>query len=86
MSNNNEVIREVEVDGKVIESVIYDKLLPALEDIQKNHAILAMLTMTVLLMKPEITLDELQSTVMGVSGYIVTAITTPSGSDTALVN
>ena len=60
-------IRNVEVDSAVIEDIIDNRLSPALNGLRRDHGVLAMLTFSILLMKPDIDADALQAAVMGMS-------------------
>lgn len=71
---NSDSIHEVEINGSRIQDLIETKLLPSLAGVEVDHAILAMLTMIVLLAKPTVSLDLLQKTVMSVSQYIVLSL------------
>jgi hypothetical protein len=74
------VIRQVEVSGEVIENIVYDRLVPALNEVDAKHAVLSMLTFSVILMKPSIQIEELQHVVMSVSEALVTALVPAEGS------
>lgn len=63
---------KIEVSGAEIQNLILNTLAPAVEGKPVTHSILAMLTFSVMLMKPNIDIKELQECVMGASSYIVT--------------
>ena len=67
-----QAIFKIEVSGAEIQNLILNTLAPAVEGKPVTHAILAMLTFSVMLMKPYIDVKELQECVMGASSYIVT--------------
>lgn len=65
------MIEQVEVDGNIIEGLIYDSLLPVLEGQKTGHAIMGCLGTACLLMKPELSMDELQGAIMAASEAII---------------
>ena len=67
------------VDGPDIQKMIWDHLLPAVTGLPKDQAIIGMLALSTLLMKPNASLDELQSAIQGATQVIVTALSTPTG-------
>lgn len=73
------VIREVEVSGSIIEDIVYEKLVPALNEVDAKQAVLAMLTFCTILMKPSVTVEELQQAVMSSSEALVTALVPAEG-------
>lgn len=73
------VIREIEVDGATIEDLVYERLVPALENVDAKHAVLAMLTFCAVLMKPSIKIEELQQTVLSTSQALVASLVPAEG-------
>lgn len=71
---NQPMIESVSVDGRDIQKLIFDKLGPALDGEKMAHSILAMLTFTVLLLKPDIELEEVQKIVMSTSEFLVMSL------------
>jgi hypothetical protein len=65
------LIHSVEVDGSEIQTLIFDKLAPACEGEKLAHSVLGMITFSILLMKPDIDVDQLQDVVMSTSEYMV---------------
>ncbi len=63
------------VEGKAIHEVIWGRLMPSLEGVRLDEAILSMLTFTVLLMKPDVELEVLKAAVQSASETMVLAIT-----------
>ena len=61
----------MEVDGSVIQQLMYEKLMPACEGEHTGHAILALLTLSVIMMKPDVTTEQLRNCVMGMSEHVV---------------
>lgn len=75
----NPLIYKVEAAGDIIQKMILEDLSPAVEGKPVSHAVLAMLTFSVMLMKPDVTVEQLQDCVMGASSYIVTYLSENSG-------
>ena len=67
-----QAIFKIEASGAAIQDLILNTLAPAVDGKPVAHSILAMLTFSVMLMKPTIDIKELQECVMGASSYIVT--------------
>lgn len=65
------IIETVEVDGSVIQQLMYEKLMPACEGEHTGHVILALLTLSVIMMKPDITSEALKNCVMSMSEQVV---------------
>lgn len=65
------LIETVEVDGETIQQLMYEKLMPACEGEHTGHAILALLTLSVIMMKPDVTTEQLRNCVMGMSEQVV---------------
>jgi hypothetical protein len=68
-------IQNVTVEGRDIQRLIFDRLAPAVEGEPLSHTVLAMLTFSVLLMRPNIDLDLLQDVVMSTSEHMIMAMT-----------
>lgn len=73
-STPGSVIEEVEIDGKTIQMLIKERLLPALEGLPVGYALLSMLTTCVLIMKPDCEVEELKSAVHAASETLVLAL------------
>ena len=67
-------IFHIEASGEKIQSIIRDKIGPAVDGELLSDAVIAMLAYSTLLMKPDITVDHLQKCVMETSGYLITMI------------
>ena len=65
------LIQSVEVDGRDIHALIFNKLRPAVQGEQISHSVLAMLTLSALLMKPDIEIEALQDIVMDTSKHML---------------
>lgn len=81
----NPLIRSVSVNGKDIQRIVYDKLAPACETEELDHAILSMLTFTVILIKPDIKEQQLKDAVMNVSEYLILQLMDESTEDAPTV-
>ena len=79
------MIRAVSVSGKDIQRIVYDKLAPACEAEQLEHAVLSMLTFSIILMKPSIDVDTLQEVVMNTSQHIILQLMDEATEDTPRV-
>ena len=67
------------IDGEDIQRLIFNKLGPACEGEQLSHAVLGMLTLTVLLLKPQVDIAQLQECVKGTSEYMMMVLSEPVG-------
>lgn len=67
-------INEAHTTIGAINDVIQQRLAPALEGTEESVAIASMLTLILLLMKPEIEADEIATKVQDISAYLVTLI------------
>ena len=66
-------------DPEVIQRIIKDKLQPALKDERTDYIILALLTLVVTTLKPDVTISKLQEVVHGTSGYLVSCLIESAG-------
>lgn len=64
-------ISHIEVEGEVIQDLILRKIAPAVQGERKAHAILALLSMSVMLMKPDVEVETLKDTVMHMSETMI---------------
>lgn len=71
------VIVETELKGEEVEQIIVRRLVPAVADVERGKAMLALLTFFVVLSKPDLSAELLKSTVKGASEYIVMSLTEP---------
>ena len=67
----NPVIQHVSVDGRDIQRLIFDKLVPTVEGEELMHSVLAMLTLVFILLYPDIKMDDLQKAVMNTSEFMI---------------
>ena len=65
-------VYRMQATGEEIQDIIKIKLAPAIDGEPMSIAILGMISLSILLMKPDITLERLQECLDGVSGYIIT--------------
>lgn len=63
-----------EVPGAEIQQLIWERLMPALDGLPIPHAVLAMLSFCVIILKPNATPDELGFTVEEASKMIITSL------------
>ena len=71
-----EQVTHFAVDGPDVQKMIWDHLLPAVTGQPKDHAIIGMLALSALLMKPDATMDELSAAIQGATQVLVTALST----------
>ena len=71
MTNQPPVIEQLEVDGEAVQKVVFDNLMPALDQLPLGLAITSMLAFCVLLMKPNISGDGLSEVLGETSKFIV---------------
>lgn len=69
------MIQQVSVDGKDIQRLIFDRLMPAIEGEPLGHSVLSLLTLSVLLMRPDIDIEKLQDVVMSTSEHMILSMT-----------
>ena len=72
-------IVRITAPGEVIQRIIQEKLQPALADERADYIILALLTLVITILKPDIAITKLQEVVHGASGYIVSCLTDSTG-------
>ena len=65
-------IYKIEASGEEVQKIITSKLVPAIDGQELGHAFIALLTLSVLLIKPNVEANQLKECVMGVSSYIIT--------------
>jgi hypothetical protein len=68
------LVQQVSVDGKDVQRIIFDRLVPAIEGEDFKNSVLSMLTLAILMMKPNIAIEQLEQVVMGTSEYMVMAM------------
>jgi hypothetical protein len=68
----------VEVDGKEIQELIFSKIAPACDGHPMGHVILGMLTFTILLLKPQVEIEELRDCVLQTSEFMTMTLDNPS--------
>jgi len=57
-----------------IDAIIQGKLVPALDGEDVEVGVVSLLVMTLLLVRPDLNMDELQEHLLGLSGYLATVI------------
>lgn len=63
-------IEHVEVPGPILQAIVWEKLMPALEGLPVDHCILALIAFSILLMKPDVTMEELSAAIKNASESI----------------
>ena len=63
-------IIEAKATGDEVARIIYERILPNVVNEERSKVIIALLTMTLSMMKPDITPEEIQEGVKGTSEYI----------------
>lgn len=63
-------IIETRATGPEVERVISSKLLPAVADEDRSLILISLLTLTITLMKPDVTGEEIQEGVKGMSEWL----------------
>lgn len=69
------MILDTSMRGEEVEQILVKRLVPAIADLERSKAMLALLTFFVVLSKPDLDAELLKSTVKGASEYIVMALT-----------
>lgn len=62
-----------------IDAIVQEKLTPALEGEDAETAVVAMLVMILLLVRPDLAMDEIQEHLLGLSGYLATVVNEEEG-------
>lgn len=68
------MIQSITLEGSDVQRFIANKLAPACEGEKITHSVLSMLTYSVLLMHPEIEVEELKKIVMETSEFMVISL------------
>lgn len=76
---------EAKATGPQIEALV-DKLVFTLDGSERHHAIIALTTLALILMKPDITPDQIEDGVKGVTGYICTLLSHTDERERLVVN
>ena len=63
-------IIEARATGKEVTRIINEKLAPSVDGEDQSAAVIAMLTMVLLIMKPVISAEDIQQGVMGISQWM----------------
>jgi hypothetical protein len=65
------MIQPVSVEGREIQRLVFDRIAPAIEGESIEAAVLSLLTMAVLVMKPDVTIERLQEIVLQTSETLI---------------
>lgn len=79
------VILEAALSGDEVESIIAQRLIPAIADLERTKVMLSLLTFFVVLMKPDLTAEELTNTVKQTSQFVCLMLSEQAGADTGPV-
>ena len=66
--------QQIAIDGASVQKIIFEKLMPAVDDIPMGEAVLAMMTFTVFLMKQDLPVEDLRQIVFDTSKFIVMSL------------
>lgn len=76
------IILEAAVSGEEIESIIAQRLIPAIADLERTKVMLSLLSFFVVLMKPDLAAEELVETVKQTSQFVCLMLSEQRGADT----
>lgn len=76
------VILEAAVSGQEIEDIIAQRLIPAIADVERSKVMLSLLTFFIVLMKPDLSAEELTNTVKQSSQFMCLLLSEQMGADT----
>ena len=74
------MIIEARATGEEVTRLIYDKILPSVVEEDRSKVIIALITLSLTLMKPDMTPEELQRSVKETSQYICLILGDTDGS------
>ena len=69
--SNQPVVQKISVSGAELHNLIFNKLAPACSGELLDHAVLAMLTLSVMMMRPNISHERMQEVVLKTSETLV---------------
>ena len=72
-------IEKSTIPVEAIDDIVQNKLTPALEGEDGETAVIAMLVMILLLVRPDLEMDEIQEHLLGLSGYLATILVEEEG-------
>lgn len=75
------VILEAAVSGDEIEAIVAQRLIPAIADLERSKVMLSLLSFFVVLMKPDLSADELCHTVKETSQFVCLLLSEQQGAD-----
>ena len=78
------MIIQTTATGEEVKTIINQRLLPAIVDLERSPVLMALMTLTLTLMKPSITADELIEGVRGLSQWACLFLETDSLTDETL--
>lgn len=77
------IILEAAVSGEEVETIIAQRLIPAIADLERSKVMIAILSFFVVLMKPDLSADELTDCVKQTSQFVCLMLSQHEGADVA---
>ena len=75
------IILEAAVSGEEIETIIQQRLIPAIADLERSKVMLSLLTFFMALMKPDLTAEAMTNAVLQTSQFACLVLTEQQGAD-----
>lgn len=80
------VILEAAVSGEEIETIVAQRLIPAIADLDRTRVMLSLLTFFMVLMKPDLSAEELTHAVKETSQFACLVLSEQQGADIELLD
>lgn len=80
------IILEAVVSGEEIEAIVAQRLIPAIADLERSKVMLSLLSFFVVLMKPDLSAEKVQETVLQTSQFVCLLVSEQEGADTESVS
>jgi hypothetical protein len=80
------IISEIDASGEEVQALIFNNLMPSLEGEPLGHGLLAMTTLSLYLMKPDIKIEELQHCVEQTMEFMVMVLASTEPFDSSKIN
>lgn len=78
------IILEAAVSGDEIEAIIAQRLIPAIADIERTKVMLSLLSFFMVLMKPDLSAEELTNAVQQTSQFACLVLSEQQGADVGI--
>lgn len=78
MSTTIPFLQSITVEGKEIQRIVFDRLMPAIEDEPIEPSILSLIIFAILMMQPDIPTEKLQEVLLSTTEHIIMMIA-PTG-------